>query len=276
MFKLDTSTPNYSHINAYVLSQLCYYTYFTPELLIERLNTLSIKHEDIIYVNKRDNYSLIIITAEEVIIVIRGSDTVQDWLLNAQLLLTSYSKGKVHQGFYEVFKQLYTDIEAPLKKEIAKGKKIYITGHSLGGAVGILVADKLINSNIPVHSIYTFGQPRVGDYNYAKYIYTILPNNYYRIVNNSDIVPRTPPRNLGYTHSGLFVYFDSKGIFRPTMYWSDVLSNKVDELLDNLYNPGLVEIKDHDIGEYITNYNNLLSPILLNTIPTELVIKRKV
>lgn len=41
-------------------------------------------------------------------------------------------------------------------------KKIYITGHSLGGALALFAAVEL-SLNYTVTAVYTYGQPRVGN-----------------------------------------------------------------------------------------------------------------
>ena len=64
---------------------------------------------------------------------------------------------------------------------------LFITGHSLGGALALL-ATKLVAPNVN-GACYTFGAPRIGNYEYFRFLKTPV----YRIVNSSDIVPRVPP-----------------------------------------------------------------------------------
>ena len=73
------------------------------------------------------------------------------------------------------------------KDESGKPLPLFITGHSLGGALALL-ATKLVARNVD-GACYTFGAPRVGNYEYFRFIKTPV----FRIVNSSDIVPRVPP-----------------------------------------------------------------------------------
>jgi hypothetical protein len=59
------------------------------------------------------------------------------------------------------------------RKEDRKSKKrLYITGHSLGGGLATVFLVKLIKNDSPLldifAGIYTYGQPNVGDINFAK------------------------------------------------------------------------------------------------------------
>jgi len=92
---------------------------------------------------------------------------------------------KVHQGFYESFQAVKQKIEADLKKH--PGVSLYITGHSLGGALAI-VATKYLGAD-SVGACYTFGGPRVGNISFAESIKTPI----YRVVNVADAVTRLPP-----------------------------------------------------------------------------------
>jgi hypothetical protein len=47
-------------------------------------------------------------------------------------------------------------------------------------------------SKIPVQGVYTFGQPRVGDKDFADALNAKLGSGIYRFVNDRDIVPRVP------------------------------------------------------------------------------------
>lgn len=54
-------------------------------------------------------------------------------------------------------------------------------------------------------SIYTVGCPRVGDTSFAYYVdSTGIP--FYRSVNNRDVFPHFPPRDMGYLHSGIEIW----------------------------------------------------------------------
>ena len=55
--------------------------------------------------------------------------------------------------------------------------------------------------------VHTFGSPRVGTKRYINHAKV----DYFRWVNNNDIVPRTPPAWLGYRHSGQEMYLDASG-----------------------------------------------------------------
>lgn len=53
-----------------------------------------------------------------------------------------------------------------------KKKKLYITGHSLGGALATVFVAKMIQSESPLMQyfagLYTFGQPNIGDEDFGK------------------------------------------------------------------------------------------------------------
>jgi hypothetical protein len=80
---------------------------------------------------------------------------------------------------------------------------VYVTGHSLGGAIASLMsyymAASWAKANVTVPFtpiIYTFGQPRTGNYRYAEEI-TSLSAAIFRIVHYRDIVPHLPPCEVG-------------------------------------------------------------------------------
>ena len=64
---------------------------------------------------------------------------------------------------------------------------LFITGHSLGGALALL-ATRLTAPDV-TGACYTFGAPRIGNYECFRFIKTPV----YRVVNSSDVVPRVPP-----------------------------------------------------------------------------------
>jgi Lipase (class 3) len=86
-------------------------------------------------------------------------------------------------------------------------RPLYITGHSLGGALAMLFAYRWSNPTIPIAGIYTFGQPRVGDAKFRRRYDVLLGARTFRVVNEEDIVPRVPGLLLGYRHAGQEVFF---------------------------------------------------------------------
>ncbi|WP_205859220.1 lipase family protein [Pleionea sediminis] len=98
------------------------------------------------------------------------------------------SGGRIHEGFNEAYNQIALDLEQTLNATENKTKPLYITGHSLGGALATL-ASKRINHQGGIAACYTFGSPRVGDEEWVSTMKTPL----YRVVNAADCVTMLPP-----------------------------------------------------------------------------------
>jgi Lipase (class 3) len=100
-------------------------------------------------------------------------------------------------------------------KPAAKLEALYITGHSLGGAMAALMGVMLKHErkyrspddNIAelLKAVYTFGQPMIGDTSFAKACQRnlFLREKVIRYVYDSDVVPHLPPRTAGsFRHFG--------------------------------------------------------------------------
>ncbi|KAJ7955513.1 Fungal lipase-like [Quillaja saponaria] len=86
---------------------------------------------------------------------------------------------------------------------------IYVTGHSLGGALATLLALELSSSQLAKRgaislTMYNFGSPRVGNRRFAE-VYNENVRDSWRVVNHRDIIP-TVPRLMGYCHVAEPVY----------------------------------------------------------------------
>jgi hypothetical protein len=118
----------------------------------------------------------------------------------------------VHAGFYTAFAK----VEAPLKALLAQTgeKPIYLTGHSLGGALALIASaalggDEALGDRIA--AVYTFGAPRVGQRNFDE----IVKAPHYRVINSGDLVPLVPPTWLrNYAHTGMPILL-KKNVNRP-------------------------------------------------------------
>lgn len=144
----------------------------------------------------------------------------------------------VHKGFKD-----YAD--AALSEGILKflveyinnhpDEKIYITGHSLGGAISMMIAVRLVDAgaNMSNIKVVTFGAPAIGNKNFAEAYKDKI--NLTRVVMDSDIID-VSLNIFGYTHFGEVV--DYKQVESQTQY-SHAVSLYLDCALRNFYDAGL-------------------------------------
>lgn len=156
--------------------------------------------------------------AEHVVVAFRGTEVekLRDWLtdLSVRMMEAAELGGRVHEGFELSLDAVWDQVIKGIKKLSGAGQTLWVTGHSLGGALATLLARWLSADQRPF-SVSTFGQPRVGDQGFARN----YRRRHFRFVNNRDLVPTVPPRIMPgwfwppafYTHVGDLQFFDGKG-----------------------------------------------------------------
>ena len=100
------------------------------------------------------------------------------------------SGGEMHSGFYDAFENVRSMVEGAINDPSHADKPLYVTGHSLGGAVATVAAKKLAHPG-GIAACYSFGAPRVGDDDWIAEIRAPI----YRLVNSADCVTMLPPSN---------------------------------------------------------------------------------
>lgn len=118
----------------------------------------------------------------------RGTSNLENALvdLDLALQLDADLNIQLHQGFAGAAKMAYQNVKAKLDKN----KPISTTGHSLGGAIAVIVAMHLQRDGYQLDGVITFGQPKVTNVAGAE-VFSALP--LMRIVTPKDIVPLVPP-----------------------------------------------------------------------------------
>jgi pimeloyl-ACP methyl ester carboxylesterase len=147
-----------------------------------------------------------------IIVAFRGTEIsagwdnlLRDWLLTnvniTQTAVPSFGRGaKVHTGMWRAFSECRDSLIQAVNNHCTAGQKVWVTGHSLGGAQATLAAKTLELSNIPVQGLYTFASPRVGNEAFVKAFDRM---NVQRYVYALDLVPMMPDDlALGYRHVG--------------------------------------------------------------------------
>lgn len=124
----------------------------------------------------------------------------------------SYQQLKVHSGFHNEYLRYRDRILLYVSQH--PDKDIYLTGHSLGGALAVLSSfDIAAHTQRPV-TVFTFGQPRVGGPKFREAYDALVPNSY-RVVVDGDPIARVPGLFLDYEHVGNLLQIDPEGSQLP-------------------------------------------------------------
>ncbi|MBA0644729.1 hypothetical protein Goklo_028852 [Gossypium klotzschianum] len=169
----------------------------------------------------------------DIVIALRGTATCLEWTENfrAQLVRipgSDDSNQRVECGFLSLHEtrgahvpSLAESVVQEVQRliEMYKGEalSITITGHSLGAALSLLVADEISSCapHVPPVAVFSFGGPRVGN---KSFVQRLNKKNVkvLRIVNNQDLITRVPGVFIGdnnswaYTHVGTELKVDTK------------------------------------------------------------------
>jgi hypothetical protein len=179
------------------------------------------------------------------------------------LLVPFRDKGLIHSGFKRSLDSVWTLIAATLDRWKGGGRTLWITGHSLGGGLALLATaylrfplDPAATVPKPVAGLYTFGQPRAGNSAFCNPCDADFGDLYFRFVNDEDIVPRVPPRLLGYSHTGNLEYIDANGVIQNDVAWWHGFLDAVEVGIQGLQalragRPEIAAIKDHSMALYL-------------------------
>jgi hypothetical protein len=152
----------------------------------------------------------------------------------------------LHEGFRDSAQQVLAD----LRPHLLKDHSLRLTGHSLGGAVALIVTVYVDREGYKVERLVTFGQPKVTDdktnhkYKKARQDYKKIT----RVVRENDPIPMVPARSkYGHVASELILREGQDYVFLDA-YDADRLS-----IGDFWRNFGDVHLKDHSMEGYLTN-----------------------
>ena len=118
-----------------------------------------------------DTQGFIAVDESRLLAAFRGTESLPDWLTNLQTVRDPgpWRNTRVHEGFQDAFHAAALRIGETIGRERGD-RQVWLTGHSLGGALAVLLAATLLESAIPVTGLYTFGAPRVGNNAFASHV----------------------------------------------------------------------------------------------------------
>lgn len=150
-----------------------------------------------------DTQCLVLSDDNHVVVAFRGSDNIADWLANFSAVTDAgpLEGSKAHEGFQDALFPAVIKLTTILDRCESHSKRLWLTGHSLGGALASLYAGMLIENNYSIYGLYTFASPRPGDSRFAEQLNASVKGPHYRVVNSGDLVPHLPPEPF-FSHSG--------------------------------------------------------------------------
>lgn len=202
-------------------------------------NYLNSKYDDVSIINdvKTDTQGFIGITdtinqrlcacsSKSIIISFRGTESPEDWLndLNAWHTIVPYdnyeSDIRVHKGFISCYRSIRGQVLHYIATRIHKINQIYVTGHSLGGALALLCAVDIQYNYPSAHiSVYTSGAPAVGNKAFAKSYNKRVPDTT-RTYMRRDLVPKLPPWWFGLRLHGGYHHVMDHNPIGPISIWT--------------------------------------------------------
>jgi hypothetical protein len=196
--------------------------------------------------------------AKQQLLAVRGTSNVENALVDVafNLLPNKHTGIKIHQGFANSADYTWSKVEPKLNS----GYVINTTGHSLGGAVALILAMYLDADGYDVGKVITFGQPKVtnmaGGRQYAHLDIT-------RVVTPKDMVPLMPPLDpMDMMSMDIYWHLGTELVLQEGNSYSEL--EGVDSMMraTDFLNEMITEknLQHHFMAEYI----NLIAPKLVN------------
>ena len=234
----DPGAAGVSRVNAWWLAEAALLSYWPPDIASARFRSAGMETA---FIEQRGVQCYVSVASAFVIVSFRGTEVndFQDVFDDARFALARWNDAgaKVHHGFREAFERVEARLADALAS-IGPERTVWFSGHSLGGALAVLAADRLGRAN----GILSIGSPRVGNAAFATAFDARFGPVTARYVSNRDLVTRVPPRRpFGYEHVGELRQIapngDVSGTAPPALALADRikdLARTQDALLDHM------------------------------------------
>ena len=169
---------------------------------------------------------------------------------------------RCHHGFLRAFQVIGPEVLERLKPILLlnKNHQVCCSGHSLGGALSMLMAYWIRRYLKRKPLVYTYGSPRVGNQTFQKIYDDNIPNTF-RIVNQCDVIPHIPIALNGmlFRHCGREVCIDKRGnlIIEPTFIEKFIGPTKHSRGLSGMLTLRSRSLTDHMMLRYAKSLNKI-------------------
>ncbi len=146
-----------------------------------------------------DTQAWIVEDNSAVIVVVRGSHEPFDWFVDAGVVSTPMPLyGRVHLGFSLAANAVFEDVRNAIDESTQDNgnRRLFLTGHSLGGAVALLLTAMLEAEGYEIAGVTTFGSPAAGDSVWRDSYNGRFGSVTQRWLNAEDLIPCLPPSSF--------------------------------------------------------------------------------
>jgi len=218
-----------------------------------------LQHSELLHETSLDTKALLAWNEDTVVLSFRGTVSLKNVLTDMRAWYSTHPPARghwylgtrpfVHQGFLrswtadglkdKVLRRV-NEVVASLAKTQGGGRvRVFVTGHSLGGALATLAALDIkslgeAREQLDV-TLYTFGAPRTGNHAFARDIAAKVPNTW-NVINDQDTVPRNGKFIALYKRPGQRVLINSDGdmIVRPSFIEAAVQKKSTTSVVHHL------------------------------------------
>lgn len=166
---------------------------------------------DPIFFKARSMEAYLAIAGKNAVVAFRGTELgTADVIYDLKVISTGGGSGRFHAGFKDGFEVLRPALLRELEER--RISTVWLTGHSLGGALAVVAACYLIDEGgYEIGGVMTFGQPMVIRHQLAELYDPILRHRYVAFVNGSDPIARSV---MPFVHFGHMVLLDNGDVLR--------------------------------------------------------------
>lgn len=205
--------------------------------------------------NTQTDIHAVLIELEAVnILAFKGTHSFRNWMEDGLVERVDLGTHKVHKGFWEAHKSIRIKVVNAMKAADPQAKKpLWITGHSLGGALAKLMALWIAQNFelIQIDHVVTLGEPRWTNFEGVALYEKLLGSRSWRVVDKLDPVAMIPFLLGRYRHTEQNEWLDGAGLLENMRPEWKKLPHQIKCLWQEWRRGEFEPIEDHFVANYI-------------------------
>jgi hypothetical protein len=194
-----------------------------------------------------NHFAVVLKKDSSLCLAFRGTSQLRDWITNLNLFPTKCPWGWTHRGFASATECVWPPVQELLASPGHAESPLFMTGHSLGGAMATVAALKTVhNLGRTVEGLVTFGQPPLLGRSWNGKTAQAKVAHYQRYINSIDIVVTAPC--FPYWGHGQAHYIDADGNIRTGFHLARFL---MDAAKHGWRGRPLAQIGQHAMRRYL-------------------------